>query len=130
LAGGRTLATGVQFGTTTDYWAVDPGKWTLALQPVGTGAPTTVSLSLGANSVYSVLVVDGKVSGLVAEVKTDAVGMNPPTGGVATGAGGLARHHDATPLTVTLAAALTVVAVVALLASRVRRRRRPAIGQE
>lgn len=95
IAGGRTLASGVQFATTTDYWAVEPGKWTLQLQPVGSGSPTTVDLSLAANGVYSVLVVDGKVSGLSAEVRTDAVGMTPPTGGVATGGGGLAPREPA-----------------------------------
>jgi hypothetical protein len=122
VAGGRSLASGVPFATTTDYWAVEPGAWKLQLKGGAAGAPTTVNLSLAAGGVYSVLVLDGKVAGLAVEVRTDAKGdSSAPNGGVNTGGGGTAPtpHAGVAPA---LGAAL-LLATAILLGLSVRRRR-------
>jgi hypothetical protein len=89
IQGGATIATGVGFATTTDYLAVDPGRWTLAVRGANGGPSGTVSAHLVSGDVYSLLVLDGKDSGLTAQLRLDAAGPGSrPNGGVATGAGG------------------------------------------
>jgi hypothetical protein len=89
IQGGPTIATGVAFATTTDYYTVDPGRWTLAVKGTNGGAAGTLSTRLAAGNVYSLLVLDAKTSGLTAQLRLDAAGPGSmPNGGVATGAGG------------------------------------------
>jgi hypothetical protein len=92
VQGGAAIATNVPFATTTSYRSVDPGVLTLLVGPSG-GRSIPVKVTLAADSVYSVLVLDGKKS-LTAQLRTDAVSKGtPPTGGVATGGGGMSGHR-------------------------------------
>lgn len=94
IQGGPTIATGVGFASTTGYFAVDPGKWTLAVTGTNGGLSGTLSVRLLAGDVYSLLVLDGKTAGLTAQLRLDAAGQGAmPTGGVATGAGGTSRDR-------------------------------------
>ncbi|MEV0128353.1 DUF4397 domain-containing protein [Dactylosporangium sp. NPDC050688] len=130
IAGGAKVAGNVEFATTTDYQLVDPGKWTLRLSaPSGTTAATTVTASLKAGSVYSLIVLDGR-SGLTAQLRTDATGNGVPAGGVDTGGGGTAGHLAGSRLGGWQGAAL-VAGPLALLAAGgalLLRRRRGARG--
>jgi hypothetical protein len=119
VAGGSTIANGVAFATTTGYQEVAPGRWTVQLQPVGSGTATTLSANLAAGGVYSLLVLDGK-NGLTVQVRVDARGGGP-LGGVDTGAGGTAPSRTQYPLL--LGASVAALLGVALLGLRARRRR-------
>lgn len=127
VAGGAPVATGVAFATTSAYQEVQPGRWTLRLQPSG-GAATEVTVNSAAGGVYSVLVLDGKNGGLTVEVRTDAQGGSiVPQGGVDTGAGGTAgvgRRPGAL-----LPVAVLLMAVGALTALLVARRRTRAVAR-
>ena len=70
-ASGPTIATGVQFATTTDYREVKPGDWQVELQPTG-GDATTVDCALESGTTYSLLVLDAKDGGLTTDLKIDA----------------------------------------------------------
>jgi len=92
VSDGPTIADAVPFATTTDYRQVDPGHWTLRVQPTGGGQPTTLDAVVAAGNVYSLLVLDAPGSGLSVTLRTDAQrqgGM--PQGGVETGVGGAQR---------------------------------------
>jgi hypothetical protein len=92
IQGGAEIATNVKFATTTSYRSVPPGVLTLEVGPAG-GTLTPLKVTLQPNSVYSVLVLDGK-SGLTAQLRTDAVSKGTqPVGGVATGGGGMAGNR-------------------------------------
>ncbi len=114
IQGGATIATGVAFASTTDYLAVDPGRWTLKMQGANGGPSGTVSAHLVSGDVYSLIVLDGKDSGLSAQLRMDAAGSGSrPNGGVATGAGGTQRGPVSPAL---LAAVLVVLAGGAVFA--------------
>lgn len=123
-ANGRTIADGVAFATTTAYREVNPGKWTVKVQPSGGGRTSALPCTLGAGNVYSLLVLDDKNGGLKPELHIDAARQGGvPQGGVATGAGG-SRPEDPLPAALLLAGLAAVLAggvVVAL-------RRRPKIS--
>jgi hypothetical protein len=119
--GGPTIADGVAFATTTDYRLVNPGTWTLKVHPTGGGKASTLPCTLGAGSVYSLLVLDAKSGGLRTELHIDAERQGTmPLGGVATGAGGTAPRSNLPMalLLASIAAVLTAGAAVAI-------RRRP-----
>ncbi|SCF41111.1 DUF4397 domain-containing protein [Micromonospora mirobrigensis] len=90
-ADGPAIADAVRFATTTGYREVQPGRWRLRLD--GRNGPSaTAEVTLAGGAVYSLLVLDAKRGGLVAELREDARGGTVvPTGGVQTGAGGTAR---------------------------------------
>ena len=121
VADGPAIADGVQFATTTAYREVKPGRWTVEVEPSGGGKATELPCTLGAGSVYSLLVLDAKGGGLKTELHIDAGRQGTvPQGGVATGAGGT---QPGSPMPMALlmgavAAVLTGGAVVAI-------RRRP-----
>jgi hypothetical protein len=124
---GASIGDDVAFATTTAYREVNPGTWTLKVQPSGGGAASTLPCTLTGGSVYSLLILDKEGGGLKAQLVTDAGRSGVvPAGGVATGAGG-ARGGAGWPgsdgwpgalLLAGLAAALTGTVAVAL-------RRRP-----
>ncbi|GGM62655.1 DUF4397 domain-containing protein [Dactylosporangium sucinum] len=94
VSGGSTIASGVQFATTTGYQTVDPGRFALKLSAPGGASAATVSASLKAGAVYSLIVIDGK-QGLTAELRTDVPSAGAaPAGGVDTGGGGTADERD------------------------------------
>jgi hypothetical protein len=123
-ANGKTIADGVQFATTTDYREVNPGKWTVRVQPTGGGDTSDLPCTLGAGNVYSLLVLDDKKGGLKPQLHIDAARQGGvPRGGVATGAGGT-QPQSPLPMALLLAGVAAVVtggAVVAL-------RRRPRVA--
>ena len=121
VADGPAIADGVQFATTTEYRQVKPGRWTVQVEPSGGGTSTELPCTLGAGSVYSLLVLDAKGGGLKTELHIDAGRQGTvPQGGVATGAGGT-RPGSPMPM------ALLIAAVAAVLTggSVVAIRRRP-----
>lgn len=125
VAEGASIASGVQFATTTAYHEVEPGRSTLRLSATG-AKPTTVDVSLADGAVYSLLVLDAKQSGLTTELRVDARGgVVVPTGGVDTGAGGTAGRSDTTyPVGLASVGALLTVVVTATGRHLFRRRRR------
>jgi len=120
---GATIADGVAFATTTAYKQVNPGKWTVLVQPSGGGKASELPCTLGAGNVYSLLVLDDKNGGLKPELHIDAARQGAmPEGGVATGEGG-SQPGSNLPMALLLAglaAALSGGIVVAL-----RRRSQP-----
>jgi uncharacterized protein DUF4397 len=86
---GATIADGVAFATTTAYREVKPGKWTVLVEPTEGGKEISMNCTLGAGSVYSLLVLDDKNGGLTTQLHVDAERQGAvPLGGVATGDGG------------------------------------------
>jgi hypothetical protein len=86
---GPEIADAVQFATTTDYRQVKPGTWKVKVEPTGGGKSSVLPCTLGAGSVYSLLVLDAKDGGLKTELHVDAGRQGTvPLGGVATGDGG------------------------------------------
>jgi hypothetical protein len=126
LASGSSIASGVQFATTTDYQQVGPGKWTLKLAPPGASAGSTVSCTLAAGSVYSLIVLDNMNGGLTAQLRIDASSTGVPLGGVNTGAGGTANRGGIGLVPVGVAVLLLVAAAGALVLRRARLRGRVA----
>jgi uncharacterized protein DUF4397 len=114
---GTAIADGVAFATATAYHEVRPGKWTMLVEPTGGGKTSALPCTLGAGSVYSLIVLDAANGALKTELHVDAKRQGTvPLGGVATGAGGSqpASRLPATMLIAGLAALLTGGLVVAL----------------
>lgn len=108
-ANGASIADQVAFATTTDYREVDPGKWTVKVQPSGGGKTSDLPCTLGAGNVYSLLVLDDKKGGLRPELHIDAARQGGvPQGGVATGDGG-SRPGNPAPMALLLAALAAVL---------------------
>jgi hypothetical protein len=86
---GKKIADGVPFATTTSYREVNPGKWSVEVQPTEGGKSSVLPCTLGAGSVYSLVVLDNGDGGLKPELHVDAERQGTvPLGGVATGDGG------------------------------------------
>jgi hypothetical protein len=111
VAGGPVIADDIAFATTTDYLDVTPGRLTLVAQGAGGGLTATLTASVAAGDVYSLIVLDAAGGGLTTQLRIDAQRAGTiPRGGVATGAGGTAPT-DRTWLWVGLVAAtLTLLA--------------------
>jgi hypothetical protein len=125
VVGGPTLASGVAFATTTEYWPVAPGALKLQLKGGASSAPITVNVNAAAGGVYSVLVLDGKVAGLAVEVRVDAKGdSSAPNGGINTGGGGTA-WTPRTPMSSAAPAGILLMSLI-LIGWLARRRLRPA----
>jgi hypothetical protein len=121
---GPAIADGVQFATTTAYREVKPGRWTVRVKPSGGGRTSTLPCTLGAGSVYSLLVLDAKGGGLKTELHIDAGRPGTvPQGGVATGDGGT-RPGSPMPMALLVAGAAAVL--VGGLVVAIRRRPRAA----
>jgi Domain of unknown function (DUF4397) len=88
LTNGTKIASNVAFATTTSYKQVNAGNWTLVVRPSSGGKSVDLHVDLKADSVYSLLILDGKTT-LTADLKVDATRAgSAPVGGVATGLGG------------------------------------------
>ena len=110
--GHRLLAKQLTFSSVTPYTAVSPGVHTVKFAT--SGEHTTMSLGLTADTVHTIVVLDGP-SGLKADELTDAVGTAVmPKGGAATGFGGTAPRPagDLTPWLLWVAAAALFAAGV------------------
>jgi uncharacterized protein DUF4397 len=119
VANGPTIAENVAFATTTDYQLVDPGSWRLKVQPAGGSGSKEFSTNLGAGSVYSLLILDSKPSGLKTELRVDALRQGGvPDGGVQTGGGGLENLKLAAIGAVVLVLLLAVGVILRIRRSR------------
>jgi hypothetical protein len=118
---GAEIADGVEFATTTAYREVKPGKWSVRVEPTGGGRTSELPCTLGAGSVYSLVVLDDSAGGLKPELHVDAERQGSvPLGGVATGAGGTS---PGSPLPGALLVAATAAALAGGLVLVLRRRR-------
>ena len=121
---GTQIAAGVEFATTTAYREVQPGKWSVRVEPTGGGRSSDLPCTLGAGSVYSLVVLDDEAGGLKPELHVDAERQGTvPLGGVATGAGGTS---PSSPMPGALLAATAAAALVGGLVIALRRRLRTA----
>ena len=106
---GNKIADGVRFATTTTYREVNPGRWSVRVVPTGGGRTSVLPCTLGAGSVYSLVVLDDKKGGLRPELHVDAERQGTvPLGGVATGDGGT-RPASPLPMAVLVAAFAAVL---------------------
>jgi hypothetical protein len=93
--GRKTLARAEPFASLTSYRAVSPGTWTVHAR--GASEQATVSVSLAAGSIHTLVVLD-KPGGLAVVALEDAAGASqPPSGGAATGFGGTAPVPGPSP---------------------------------
>lgn len=122
LSDGETVADNVAFATTTSYRTVAAGTFTLDVKPSTGGSTVPLKVTLHADSVYSLLVIDGKTR-LTADLLTDSTRNGPvPTGGVDTGLGGTAPRSGL-PVPVLVAIGAVLVLVVAGTGTLLVRRR-------
>ena len=119
---GKIIADGVQFATTTAYREVNPGRWSVQVAPTGGGKVSVLPCTLGAGSVYSLVVLDDKNGGLKPELHVDAERQGTvPLGGVATGDGGSQPvSHLSTALLLAGLAAVLAAAFVVVVRRRLR----------
>jgi hypothetical protein len=93
---GVTLADKLAFGSVSSYHAVAPGTGTLSVTDAGNYVTSDVSLK--ADTVHTIVVLDG-TNGLECVDLLDAAGnTSDPAGGVATGFGGTAGHGPSSPV--------------------------------
>jgi hypothetical protein len=119
---GNKIADGVAFATTTDYREVNPGRWSVQVSPTGGGRTSVLPCTLGAGSVYSLVVLDDKGGGLKPTLHVDAERQGTvPLGGVATGDGG-STPGSPVPMALLLAGFAAVLAggLVIVLRRRLR----------
>jgi Domain of unknown function (DUF4397) len=108
--GPDVLARQLAFGSVTSYMAVSPGLQTV--QFTAAGASAAMAVKLAADTVHTIVVLDGS-SGLQVDALTDAVGSTMmPMGGPDTGFGGTAPRPSADP-----APWLLIIAAGSLLAA-------------
>jgi hypothetical protein len=94
--GSTTLASGLKFGTVSDYQPVSPGTHTVTVSAGAGDANSSVTLPAG--TVHTLVVLVG-ASGLEVVNLEDASGSGkPPLGGVSTGFGGTAPHGPGSPV--------------------------------
>ena len=94
--GGLMLARKLDFASMTSYTKVAAGSTTVRV--TGKGEDATARLSLPADSIHTLVVLDGP-GGLRVHDLTDAAGSQvQPTGGAATGLGGTAPRPAPSPL--------------------------------
>jgi hypothetical protein len=94
--GGSTLAKNLAFGSVSSWRNVSPGLESVAVS--ASGGDANASVSLAAETVHTLVVLDG-TSGLEIVNLTDAAGNTAmPAGGVKTGFGGTAPHGPPSPM--------------------------------
>ena len=115
---GTTLASKLQFGSVSSYQAVAPGTGNVTVTDLG--GDITSQVSLKADTVHTLVVLDG-AKGLETVNLLDAAGnTSDPAGGVATGFGGTAPHGPSSPVP-WLAAIVAGLALAAIAGLRLRR---------
>src|SRR5256885_1071433 len=100
IQGGPMIAGNVPFASTTRYFEVQPGRWTLTAKGTSGGPSGNLGVHLEAGNVYSVLVLDAPGGGLKSELRLDAAGMGKPPsrGGPNRGRGRPRRPAPPPPL--------------------------------
>jgi hypothetical protein len=123
-ANGQTLASNLEFGNFTSYVAVDPG--TLTVHAAGSSMSTSSTIDVAADTTHTIVVLDDP-GHLSLDDLTDAAGSNlMPSGGAATGFGGMAPRPGSSPAP-WLAALGVGALVVAGGGLRLRQTRRPRV---
>jgi Domain of unknown function (DUF4397) len=126
--GHDVLAQGLPFGAVTSYMSVRPGVQIVRFSAAGDD--TSMSVTLTAGSVHTIVVLDGS-SGLKVDLLTDAAGSQvAPYGGAATGLGGTAPQDQAPQLVPWLAALAAGLLLVTAGVIGLRRSRRTAAVRE
>lgn len=93
---GSTLASDLSFASVSAYHAVPPATATVVV--TGGGAHAAASITPGAGSVYTLVVLDG-AHGLMIDSLLDAAGSGAmPVGAVPAGLGGTVPHGPPSPL--------------------------------
>src|ERR1035438_3573901 len=111
LFGGLTLTRMLEFASTTSYQAVTAG--TQVVRVMGNGEDASLDLSLPADTIHTLVVLDGPGGLRISDLEDAAGSQVRPSGGVATGLGGTASHPARSPLPwLTLIAAGTLLAGV------------------
>jgi hypothetical protein len=109
--GGLTLTRMLEFASTTSYQAVTAG--TQVVRVMGNGEDASLDLSLPADTIHTLVVLDGPGGLRISDLEDAAGSQVRPSGGVATGLGGTASHPARSPLPwLTLIAAGTLLAGV------------------
>lgn len=121
-ANGTTIANGVAFATTTNYNTVPSGVWTLKVTPTGSSTSTTLTATLSAGAVYSLLVLDSP-TGLKAQLRIDASGPGQPPSGAIEAGGGATAATPTAGLSPLVFVAVGLVVLIALVAIALRTRR-------
>ena len=107
--GSTVLSSKLAFASVTSYQAVSPGTVTVTV--TGTGGNASTSVTLGAGTVHTLVVLDGANGLEIANLEDAAGSGQPPLGGAGTGFGGTAAHGPGSP-----APWLAVIGAGALLA--------------
>ena len=94
--GRRVLAGKLRFASTTPYQAVAAG--TRVARVVGEGAAASLRLSLRADTVHTLVVLDGPGHLRITNLEDAAGSQADPSGGAATGLGGTAPRPASSPL--------------------------------
>jgi len=120
LTNGETIGSHVSFATTTAYRQVHSGSFSILVSPSSGGTTTKLHVTLKSDSVYSLLILDGKTT-LEPDLKVDATRQGDvPAGAVQTGLGGASPRQ----LPVTAVSILALVGVAFGGIAFVTRRRR------
>jgi len=111
---GTTLASKLTFGSVSSYQAVPPGSGSVQVSD-GSGDIGT-SVSLKADTVHTLVVLDGAKGLEVVDLLDAAGNTTDPVGGVATGFGGTAPHGPSSPVPwlVAIVAGLALAATAGL----------------
>jgi hypothetical protein len=124
MTDGEKIGSNVSFATTTAYHQVKSGSFSILVTPSGGGKTTKLRVHLQPDSVYSLLILDGKTS-LEPDLKVDAGRQGDvPVVAVQTGLGGAAPRS--LPVLAVSVLALAGVAFAGI-AWTTRRRFRPAV---
>jgi hypothetical protein len=94
--GGRVLARGLRFATTTAYQAVVPG--TEQARVAGGSERASLRVSLRPDTVHTLVVLDGAGRLRVTDLEDAAGSQVQPSGGAATGLGGTAPRPAPSPV--------------------------------
>ena len=109
--GGDVLASDLAFASVSPYSAVSPA--TATVRVTGDGDHVTASVTLGAGTVHTLVVLDG-AKGLEIDNLLDAAGSgDPPASGASTGLGGTAPHAPPSPLPWLLAIGAGILLAIA-----------------
>jgi hypothetical protein len=126
LAGGAVLGADVAFGQATGYHLVPAGSQRISVTAVGKpGVNTATNVTLPADSVHTIVVLDAKGGGITVHTLQDGAGASaPPNGAVPAGGGGTAPTTTRGDWVDGTLVAVLGVGVLALGASVAGRRRR------
>jgi hypothetical protein len=127
--GGPVLAKSAAFATSTKYTSVPAGTWRVDAKSAGTPAiSTSAAVTIKSGSVDSVVLLDGKGTGITIRVLTDAAGAaSTPIGSVPAGGGGTAARPAAgVPWTLDILGGAGAALAIAGLVGLTRGRRRAA----